>query len=129
MLRQPLMFLLVGGLQYLLDAALFALLLSTGLAIPAANVIARASAATVGFLANRYLTFGKRADNTADFTSSLLRFIALWLVLTALSTGLMLLVSHFWGADIRTQVASKLMVEAVLAVLSFLFSKYWVFRQ
>lgn len=127
-MRQPLLFVLVGGLQYLLDATLFGVLLSVGLGIPAANVLSRATAAAGGFLANRYLTFGKRSDTVASFAGSLLRFITLWVVMTFISTSLILAVTHNWGAELGTQVAGKLVVEAVLAVISFLISKYWVFR-
>jgi putative flippase GtrA len=127
-MRQPLMFVLVGGLQYLLDAALFGVFLSAGLSIPTANVLSRASAATGGFLANRYLTFSKRADTVASFTGSLLRFITLWLTMTFISTGLMLAVSHLWGAELGIQMIGKLLVEAILAIISFVISKYWVYR-
>lgn len=127
-MRQPILFVLVGGLQYLLDATLFGVLLSAGLAIPAANITSRASAAAIGFLANRYLTFNKRSDTVTSFAGSLLRFIALWLAMTIISTGLILAIANFWGAELSIQVAGKLIVEAVLAVISFLISKYWVFR-
>jgi putative flippase GtrA len=128
MLRQPLMFVLVGGAQYLLDATLYGLLLSAGLGIAPANVLARGSAAAGGFVANRYLTFGQRNDTRARFAGSLLRFIVLWLVLTAVSTGLMLAISACCGTELGVQVAGKLLVEAVLAVISFVASKFWVFR-
>ncbi len=127
-MRQPLLFVLVGGLQYLLDATLFGILLSTGLDIPAANILSRGTAAATGFVTNRYLTFNKRSDTLSSFTGSLLRFIMLWLAMTMASTGLLLAVSHFWGEAMQTQVAGKLAIEAVLAVISFLISKYWVFR-
>lgn len=127
-MRQPLLFLLVGGLQYLLDAALFGILLSLGLSTLPANVMSRATAAAGGFLANRYITFSKRSDNFNSFSSSLSRFVGLWLLMTILSTTLIVLLKHWWGDAVEIQVAGKLAVEALLAVLSFLLSKYWVFR-
>lgn len=127
-MRQPLWFLLVGGLQYALDATLFVALLGLGLATVPANVASRASAAVLGFLANRYLTFGQRSDTFSRFGSSLVRFVLLWLGMTALSSTLLVLVKQGWGAQLETQVVAKLMVEALLAVSSFLLSKYWVFR-
>ncbi len=127
-MRQPLLFLLVGGMQYLLDASLFAILLGSGVAVVPANVLARGSAAALGFLANRYFTFSKKSDTFTSFSGSLLRFLAMWLTLTAISTGLMLAVSHTWAGDFNIQIIAKLLVEAALAIVSFLFSKYWVFR-
>ena len=128
MMRQPLFFLLIGGMQYLLDATLFGFLLSAGLGITISNVLSRGLAAAIGFLANRYLTFGKQSDTFVSFSGSLVRFVILWITMTAISTALMLAISRAWDADLTTQVISKLLVEAVLAVVSFLFSKYWVFR-
>ncbi|HET6565891.1 MAG TPA: GtrA family protein [Xanthomonadales bacterium] len=125
---QPLLFLLVGGLQYVLDAALFAVFISLGIATLPANVLSRATAAAGGFIANRYITFSQRADTINRFGFSLLRFVILWLVMTALSTGLILLIKQLWGTAVEIQVMGKLLVEAVLAVASFLASKYWVFR-
>lgn len=127
-MRQTLLFLLVGGLQYVLDAALFAVFISLGLATTPANVLSRATAAAGGFLANRYITFSKRDDTAKSFGSSLLRFVMLWLVMTVLSTSLIVLIKHAFGTSFEIQVAGKLLVEAVLAVASFLASKYWVFR-
>jgi putative flippase GtrA len=127
-IRQPLLFVLVGGLQYLLDAALFGLLLSFGLSTASANVLSRGTAAAGGFLVNRYLTFSTRSDNLDRFSSSLLRFLGLWVVMTLLSTLLIMLLKHGWGDAVKLQLAGKLLVEALLAVISFLVSKYWVFR-
>lgn len=127
-MRQPLLYLLVGGLQYVLDAALFGIFLSLGLATVPANVLSRAMTAACGFVANRYVTFGKRTDNINSFSSSMLRFSGLWLVVTVLSTTLIMLLKQGWGEAVEIQVAGKLLVEAVLAVISFLVSKYWVFR-
>lgn len=127
-MRQPLLYLLVGGLQYVLDAALFGIFLSQGLATVPANVVSRAMVAAGGFVANRYVTFGKRTDNINSFSSSMLRFSGLWLVVTVLSTTLIMLLKQGWGEAVEIQVAGKLLVEAVLAVISFLVSKYWVFR-
>jgi hypothetical protein len=48
--------------------------------------------------------------------------------MTLLSTLLIILLKSGWGDAVNLQVAGKLLVEAVLAVISFLVSKYWVFR-
>lgn len=127
-MRQPLLFLLVGVLQYALDAALFTLFISLGLATVPGNVLSRASAAACGFLANRYLTFEQRSDTFRRFRSSLVRFVLLWLAMTLLSSALLVLVKQGWGDLLEVQVKAKLLIEALLAIISFLLSKYWVFR-
>ena len=118
----------VGGIQYLLDAALFAVLISTGIATTPANITSRASAAAVGFVLNRYVTFGQRNDTLERFRNSLLRFVLLWVSLTVVSTLAVLWLESVWGSDSAHRIMAKLAVEAVLAVASFLLSRFWVFR-
>ena len=127
-MRQPLLFGLVGGLQYLVDGALFALLISAGIGTSPANVTSRACAAGLGFVLNRYLTFGQREETVGRLARSLLRFALLWVSLTLLSTLAVLGLEQLWGAGTGQRIAAKLVVEAVLAVASFLLSRYWVFR-
>lgn len=121
-------FVAVGGIQYLLDAALFAVLISAGIATTPANITSRASAAAVGFVLNRYVTFGQRNDTLRRFRNSLLRFVLLWVSLTLVSTLAVLWLESVWGSDSSHRIMAKLAVEAVLAVASFLLSRFWVFR-
>jgi len=127
-MRQPLYFLIVGGLQYLLDAGLYALMISSGVATLPANITSRASAAAMGFLLNRYLTFGQRNETLERFRNSLLRFIVLFGVMTLISTLAILWLENSWGDDNRQRIIAKMAVEAVLAAASFLVSRFWVFR-
>lgn len=127
-MRQPVLFVLVGGFQYVLDAALFAVLISTGVATVPSNVASRAGAAVVGFLLNRYLTFGQRSDTFKRFGASLSRFVLLFIALTIVSTVAIRGLESTWGSDDLSRIMAKLAVEAVLAVLSFVVSRFWVFR-
>jgi putative flippase GtrA len=120
-MRQPLLFGFVGGLQYLIDGALYAALIAAGLATLPANLTSRASAAGLGFVLNRYFTFGQRDETLGRLWRSLLRFVLLWAGLTLLSA--------LWGADTGRRILAKLLVEAVLAVASFLLSRFWVYRR
>ncbi|MGK2924810.1 MAG: GtrA family protein [Lysobacterales bacterium] len=127
-MRKPLLFLAVGGVQYVLDAGLYAALVSGGVATLPANIGSRASAAGLGFLLNRYLTFGQRNETLERFSRSLLRFLLLFAVLTLLSSLALLGLEEAWGADPTRRIAAKLLVEAVLAGVSFLASRFWVYR-
>lgn len=128
-MRQPLLFLVVGGLQYALDAALFAVLVLAGVGVTPANVTARACAAGAGFVLNRYWTFGHRGDDTRRVLGSLGRFALLWLTMTVLSTLGIHALRAWLGDGDAVSIAAKLAVEAVLAVLSYLVSRHWVFRR
>lgn len=127
-MRQPVLFVLVGGFQYLLDAALFGILITSGLGTIPANISARATAAASGFLLNRYLTFSRRNDTVQLFSASLVRFVVFFAVMTALSTGLIELLGRMAGDSETQRIIYKLGVEAVLAVVSFFLSRNWVFR-
>lgn len=127
-MRQPLFFLIVGGIQYLLDAALYALMISNGVNTLPANITSRASAASIGFLLNRYWTFGQRNESVKRFGSSLLRFLVLFATMTLISTLAVLWLEAVWGDDNMSRIIAKLLVEALLAVASFLVSRFWVFR-
>ena len=127
-MRQPLFFLLVGGVQYLLDAGLYALLIGSGVATLPSNLTSRASAAGIGFLLNRYVTFGQRNETLRRFGASLLRFVILFAAMTLISSLAVLWLEDVWGGDNARRIAAKLLVEAGLAVASFLVSRFWVFR-
>jgi len=127
-MRQPLFFLIVGGIQYLVDAGLYALMISNGVSTLPANITSRASAASMGFLLNRYWTFGQRNESLKRFGGSLLRFLVLFATMTLISTLAVLWLEEVWGDDNMSRIMAKLMVEALLAVASFLVSRFWVFR-
>jgi len=127
-MRQPLFFLGVGGFQYLLDAGLYTLLISNGITTAPANISSRATAAGLGFLLNRYLTFKQRKETLMRIGASLFRFVLFWGVMTVASTAAMLWAEVSWGDETSRRIIAKLLVEAVLAVISYLVSRYWVFR-
>ena len=127
-MRQPVLFVLVGGFQYLLDAALFGILITSGLGTIPSNITSRATAAATGFLLNRYVTFSRRDDTVQLFSASLVRFLVFFAVMTAVSTGLIHLLGRLAGDSETQRIIYKLGVEAVLAVVSFFLSRNWVYR-
>lgn len=127
-MRQPVLFILVGGFQYMLDAVLFGVFISVGAGTVSSNITSRAIAAGTGFLLNRYLTFGRRNDNVKLFSASLMRFLIFFAVMTILSTGLIILLEQLVGDNDTQRIFYKIGVEAVLAIISFFLSRNWVFR-
>lgn len=130
MTRQLLLFLAVGLLQYGVDALLFTLLFYLGAPVAVANILARAGGAVVGFQINSMLTFrAQRSEQGWSLTHGI-RFILLWLGMTAASTALMLISEHLVesrGLSADWMVGAKLLIEGVLALVSFALSKWWVF--
>lgn len=125
LIRQGAGFILVGGLQLLLDWLIFVLLSATGVPVAAANVLARATAAMVGFWLNGRYTFAHGGQPRLGGTR-LLRFLLTWCVLTLISTWLIRSVSL--EVSLHLVWLAKPLVEAVLAALSFLLARYWIYR-
>jgi len=123
--RQLLLFLLVGGVQVLLDWALFVALTHAGLPLATGNLTSRACAAALGFWLNGRYTFAAQGRARLD-SVHLRRFILAWLVLAALSTLLLAGVAQRF--DLRAAWLAKPAVEAMMAALGFVVWRQWVFR-
>lgn len=122
-LRQGMGFSMVGAAQLLLDWGVLVGLNAAGVPLPAANVAGRAAGAALGFWANRRLTF--RGHRRSPWPQ-LGRFALLWSALTVLSTAAMEELALTRGTGLAWLL--KPLVEALLAVLSFLACRHWVYR-
>jgi len=124
--RQLALYVVFGVTQLLIDWATFLLLVHAGLSVLMANPASRTFAAVIGYLLNGSMTFrgtdGKRHLNVGSF----LRFVALFVALTAASTLLVDAGAQLFGT--RWLAIVKMLVEGGLAVISFLAQKIWVYR-
>jgi putative flippase GtrA len=130
MTRQFLLFVSVGLLQYGIDVLLFAFLFFLGLPVGPANILARGGAAVVGFKVNGALTFHDQRGKQGWGLVHGLRFLALWLGMTAASTALVLISEYLVddrGLAGEWILGAKLLIEALLALVSFAMSKWWVY--
>lgn len=128
MSRQFFLFLVIGGIQYLLDASVFALLIFV-LPAETANVLARMAGAAAGYFLNGIFTFKALDKENRIQPVMLLKFVTVWGGMTLLSTlairsGIEWLDTGDWYA----MVAVKLMVEMLLVILSFTLQKCLVYR-
>lgn len=123
--RQGVSFLLVGLGLVTADWAVFVVLTALGTPAAMANVLGRVTGALLGFWANGRYTFG--APGAARLgPHRFLRFLVVWLPLTLLSTVLVTVVVARLGMQMAW--LAKPLVEAGLAVVSFLVSRHWVYR-
>lgn len=125
-MRQLFLFGVVGVTQLVADTLIFYLLLKLSLTPWIANSLSRFLALTLGFALNGAITFRQPDNTTSTSKKSFVRLLILWCVLTLVSSGLVTLASHH-VSDHRL-LAAKLLVELVLAFVSFLISKTWVYR-
>jgi putative flippase GtrA len=123
--RQLMLFVLVGLLLVLVDWAVFSALYYAGVPLTPANVAGRIVGACLGFYLNGRITFAD-AGNARLGERRFLRFVLAWLVWTALGTLLMHYARTNFGDDALYVV--KPVIEALLAALSFLSSRFFVYR-
>lgn len=125
-IRQIAFYLAFGFAQLGIDWALFAGLTLAGLPIGWSNLISRLAAAMVGYLLNGAVTF--RSNGAGELNRrALIRYLTLWIALTALSTILVSVIGNYSNAG--TTRLAKPAVEAFLAVISFITMKFWVYRR
>lgn len=120
-------FVLVGVLLLLMDAGIYAVAIAAGMDNAVANPLSRAVAAAMGFAAHRRFTFSADATSITDAAQSLLRYALVWVGLTVLSTSALGSISA--ALSPAAAVLAKPLLEAVLALISFLLLKAWVYQR
>jgi len=122
--RQSRHYLLVGGLQWLVDWGVMVGLSHLGMLVEPANVVGRISGALIGYWLNGKLTFA--GDDTALGRTQLQRFVMMWLCTTAVSTWSLGAIDEHIG--LKWAWLAKPGVELVLGVIGFLLSRHWVYK-
>lgn len=126
LIRQSRTFVIVGGLQLLLDWSVFVAFSALGVHAVPANLCGRVAGAMLGFWLNGRYTFASREDGARLGWPQFWKFLAVWLPATLLSTWLIVLVEHHLG--LRLTWLAKPLVEGGLAVLTFLAGRYVIYR-
>lgn len=123
--RQLALFVLIGLFLVVVDWAVFSALFYFGLPLIVANVIGRVVGAVLGFYLNGRITFAD-GDVARLQRRHLLRFVMAWILWTALGTLLMQYSRQWFGA--QAPYLAKPLIEAFLAALSFVSSRFYVYR-
>lgn len=123
--RQGRHYLTIGIVQWLLDWAVMVALSHFGLPVRQANVLGRISGAAIGFWLNGRITFA--GEDTLVGRTQFLRFAAMWLVMTLISTIAIGAIDDYLG--LKWAWLAKPAVEVVLGGMGFLLSRHWVYRR
>jgi putative flippase GtrA len=118
-------YLWIGALQWLVDWGVMVGLSHLGLRIGAANIAGRVSGALLGFWLNGRITFV--GDDHAIGRTQLMRFLVMWLVMTALSTLSIEVIDGVLGR--KWAWLAKPLVEVTLGMMGFVASRHWVYRK
>lgn len=123
--RQGRHYLVIGGIQWLVDWAVMVALSHFGMRVAPANVAGRISGALLGFWLNGKLTFA--GEDTALGRPQLLRFLVMWLCTTAISTWAMAHIDALFG--LQWAWLAKPGIELVLGITGFVLSRHWVYKR
>lgn len=125
LLRQGVGYGVVGVFALLVDWGAFVVLTQTGVATAPSNLAARLCGAGVAFVLNGALTFRDEQGSRLGW-HRFGRYAIVWLLLTAASTVAMQLVQE--QAGLRWAWLAKPVVEVVLAGVSFLSYRCWIYK-
>ncbi|MBN6103774.1 GtrA family protein [Xanthomonas sp. CFBP 8703] len=125
LLRQGSQFVVIGLLQLLIDWSVFVAATAAGMPPIPANVLGRVCGALLGFWLNGRITFAS-GDGARLGWQRFGRFMAVWILMTLLSTWLVALCVDALG--LRLAWLAKPVVEGLLAVLSFFVGRHVVYR-
>src|SRR5690606_7256341 len=123
--RQSAHYLVIGGLQWLLDWGVTVWLSHLGMLIEPANITGRVSGAMLGFWLNGKFTFA--GDDATLGRVQLQRFAVMWLCTTAASTLAMGMIDDVLG--LKWAWLAKPVVELALGVVGFVVSRHWIYRR
>jgi putative flippase GtrA len=118
-------FTIIGAIQVVIDSATYIALTQLGLATPSANLCGRCVGALLGFWLNGRVTFFH--NRQPHLRLRIARYLALWIVLTAISTAALMLIGNYAGL-VKTWWYKPL-IEIALGLISFLLSRHWVYRR
>lgn len=124
--REALLFGVFGGVQLLADWTLFVALTSLGTPTVTANVAGRVLGAVLGYWLNGRYTFRATGAARDRHLGRIARFVTGWGITAVLSTVAVYLIEHQFG--LHGAWFGKLFVDAGLALVGFVLSKYWIFR-
>jgi putative flippase GtrA len=122
--RQGRRYLIIGGVQWLVDWGVMVGLSHFGMRVEPANIVGRISGALLGYWLNGKVTFA--GDDTALGRTQLQRFVLMWLCTTAVSTWSLGAIDEHIG--LKWAWLAKPGVELILGVIGFLLSRHWVYK-
>lgn len=125
LLRQGMAYGLAGGLALLLDWACFVALTWLGMPAIPANVLARLAGAMLAYLLNGMFTF-RDGEGSKLGWRRFGRYAATWCVMTLASTWAIQAIEQ--AAGLQWAWLAKPAVEGVLAAMTFVVYRYWIYK-
>jgi putative flippase GtrA len=124
--RSGVRFLITGFTQLALDWSLYVVLTLAGVPVVVANPLARACVVCFGFWMHGVYTFAGASGRNLGWGQAT-RYVPTWIALTVAGTVALAMVESRFG--LRVSWIAKPAIEAVLAVVSYVALRQWVFRK
>lgn len=118
-------YLLVGGLQWVLDWAVMVSLSHAGWPVGAANLAGRVCGALLGFWLNGRFTFAGEGHSLGR--RPFIRFAAMWVGTTLLGTWAVTRADAAFG--LHGAWLAKPVIDVLLAMAGFVLSRHWIYRR
>jgi putative flippase GtrA len=124
--RSGVRFIITGLTQLALDWGLYVALTHAGMPVAVANPLARVCVVCFGFWMHGAYTFAGAGGRNLGWAQAA-RYAPTWITLTVLGTLALAGIESRFG--LRATWFAKPAIEAVLAVVSYVALRQWVFRQ
>lgn len=115
----------IGMVQWLVEYGLMLALSEWVMPVEPANVIGRIAGACLGFWLNGKWTFA--SDETHVGRHAAMRFVLMWIALTALNTWIIAFIDDQLG--LRMAQLLKPGADLLSGSIGFLMSRHWVYRK
>lgn len=119
----PVRYLMVGGCLFVIDLGVFMCLTELGVAIPVAQIVARATGGLVGFVGHKYVTF-RSSEQTSRGPAQMVLYAVLFAANLTLSA---FVISGAIALCMGFRVPGKVLGESVMVCMTFLGNRF-IFR-
>jgi len=120
-------YILCGGCTTAVNVGIFYILrIMLGLPLLLSNFVSISAAILFAFIVNKVIVFGSGAMTRRTVAREFTLFLSMRLISMAMELGGVWFIAEILGA---TDLAAKLMMQAVVIISNFFFSKYIIFRK
>lgn len=124
--KEIILYVIFGGLTTVINYAIYAFMVLLKIDIYTSNITAWVGAVLFAYLTNRKMVFNSDAKGKKSIIIEILSFYGARVFSLAVETGLLFVCVSLMGMN---EWITKLVLQVVVIVLNYIFSKFLVFRK
>lgn len=124
--KEIILYVIFGGLTTVINYAIYAFMVLLKIDIYTSNITAWVGAVLFAYLTNRKMVFNSEAKGKKSIIIEILSFYGARVFSLAVETGLLFVCVSLMGMN---EWITKLVLQVVVIVLNYIFSKFLVFRK